>query len=136
MMALLGARIVESQKKAAESGEALRLRQGGESSLLATIANTIEAGVVNVLKDFAIWKSESGDISYSINKDFIDVKMSPQELTSLIGGWQSSAIPTDVLVYNLRKGEVIQDGLTDDQVIDMIDTNVPNFSDNALDLNE
>lgn len=127
MMALLGARIVESQKKAAESGEALRLRQGGESSLLATIANTIEAGVLKVLNDFAIWKSESGDISYSINKDFIDVKMSPQELTSLIGGWQSGAIPTDVLVYNLRKGEVIQDSLTDDQVIDMIDTNIPNL---------
>ena len=44
LMVQLGARMLETQKRSTETAEALRLRQAGDSSVLAILANTASRG--------------------------------------------------------------------------------------------
>lgn len=111
-MAVLGARMLESQKAGVESADTLARRQSGEESLLSAMAQTISQGLTKALQWFADWSGASGVASYQLNKDFIPATLSAQELTALVATWQSGAISANTLFENLKAGEIIADGIS------------------------
>jgi len=46
--------------------------------------------------------------------------MEPGELRELVAAWQSGAIPTDDLIYNLQRGEILRPDFTIEEVKDML----------------
>lgn len=127
-MAILGARLLEEQKRDSEAAETVRLRQTGESSVLVNIADSISKALTKVVKVATWWMriavaGESGgfsDISddaasVNVNKDFVESHMSPQELTALVSSWIQGAFSRDTLLFNLRRGEVLPPDVTDEE---------------------
>lgn len=127
-MAVLGARMLESQKAGVESGDAIARRQTGEESLLSCMSQTISMGVTVALKWLAAWESADGDVKVELNRDFLPASMDAQMLTALVGAWQSGAISQNSLFYMLKQGEIIEDGIDFEEEQGRIDTAPPVLS--------
>lgn len=106
-MAVLGARMLVSEKAAAEAHETHNIKRQGENSILASLAISLEDCLQTSLTLMAKWSGASGDISYKINKDFTPARMSSQDLTAFTSALMSGAISYNDYVYNLKKGEII-----------------------------
>lgn len=114
-MAALGARIIEEQKRVGETAEALRIKSAAEYSVLSALSATFDAGMQQVMKWHAWWAGMDGevqDLSFALNKDFFDTRLSPQEAEALVGAWQSGAVSYETLFWNLQQGEWIESGRT------------------------
>lgn len=105
-MAILGARMLEVQKKAAEAAETAGIHRAGESSVLASAAQTISLGITKALEVFCQWAGANGEVKFELNRDFFPMPMSPQMFKELVGAWQSGAISFDTLFDNLKRGEI------------------------------
>ena len=56
LMAVLGARLLEEQKKAVESYDTLSTRLAGEQSVLRSLAGTVSTGLSKLLEWAALWQ--------------------------------------------------------------------------------
>lgn len=111
-MAVLGARMLEQQKKAAESAEAAGIHRAGENSMLADVAQAISLGLTAALQTFSDWAGGNGKATLELNRDFFPRPMSAQEMTALVTSWQQGAISPQTLFDNLQAGQIIAEGKT------------------------
>lgn len=111
MMAALGARMLAPESRAAESGEALAIRRGGENSALAKVADSVSRSIVLVLETLAEWEGITGAISYSLNTDYLPNRMNPQELTALMAAWQAGGLTSEELFERMKAGGIIRDDM-------------------------
>jgi hypothetical protein len=133
LLAVLGSRLLESQKRVSESAEALAIRQAGESSIIAGISASVTASLNDVLRWVYWWHSTEaapGDvtaehISYQLNSDFEATMMSATEITALVAAWQTGAISRDTLLHNFRTGEILPPARTNDQEMELIKNEPP-----------
>ena len=107
LMARLGARMLEDQKKVAEATETLKLRASGENGALSTVAKTASDGIEVVLKWVAEWSGYSGDIKFELNTDFISMRLDSRELLALMQTWQGGGISQETFLDNLKRGEIL-----------------------------
>jgi hypothetical protein len=125
-MAIQGARLLETQKKQAETAEALRIRQGGEESILQNIADTVSQSMTDLLRWVYWWsdktpKEPSPDlmparnVTFRLNKDFGTTAMSSDDLKAVVEAYKNGAISRDTLFDLLRKGEILPEGRTNEQ---------------------
>ena len=123
LMAILGSRLLETQKRVSESAEALSLRQAGEGSIVANISGSISKGVTKILRWVYWWhtvpgkdkgeglKAEGGGeevVSFTLNQDFETATMTPQELVALVQAWQAGALSTESMHNLMRRGEILE----------------------------
>jgi len=129
VMAVLGARMLEEQKKAAEAQGTAELRQSGESGVLTVIADTASEGIQSVLRMMAKWAGATPkdveDIEFDLNTDFAVARMDPRELAALMQAWQGGAMSQDTFLYNLKKGEILPDGRSVEEEKDLISVEFP-----------
>jgi len=111
-MALLGSRILSAEKKQVETATVAQIHRAGETSILSERAQTISILLTKALNVFAEWAGSKSDCSVELNRDFMPVEFDNQQLTALVGSWQSGAISHQVLFDNLQKGEIITSDLT------------------------
>lgn len=129
-MAILGARLLEEQKREAETAEAMRLRQGGEGSVLSNVAKNLSSTLTKALKICVWWigfEASPADVEdercrIELNTDFVLTKMTSEELTALVAAWQSGAISRDTMWHNLRMGELLPDKRSNEEEADLIET--------------
>jgi hypothetical protein len=57
---------------------------------------------------------DPNSVSISLNKEFLANKMGPQELVALIKSYFDGAISKETLIYNLRKGDMLDPSRTDE----------------------
>jgi len=107
-MASLGASLLQSPK-GVESAEALRIRQGSESSSLITIATGIESAMQQVLTIYYTWLGQETEVEFELSRDFTAVKLSPQALKALMDAYLAGTISQDTFLENLYEGEVVND---------------------------
>ena len=125
MMAVLGARILAQEKKMVEAAETARIHKAGESSVLASIANTASESIQWALAVMADWAGFSGDVSFALNTDYIPEGMDSQMLTALLSAWQSGAITLEDLFIAMQKGEIIRSDKTFEEHQDELRTEPP-----------
>ncbi|MDI6743660.1 MAG: DUF4055 domain-containing protein [Smithella sp.] len=112
-MAILGARLLTSEKRATETAQTAQIHRAGESSILASIAQTISIGLTEALKTFSKWAGvKDPDAAININRDFMPIEMDAQTLTALVASWQAGAISMESLFDQLKQGEIIRDDIT------------------------
>lgn len=130
LMVQLGARLLEDQKKAAETAESKRLQYSGENSILATMANTVSMGLTENIRWAALWmgvRHGEDDLACKLNTDFYDAEMGPAEVQALVAAWQQGAMSKRSLVWNIHRGELLPPGTTVDDELDAIDREGPSL---------
>lgn len=128
-MASLGARLLQTDKKAAEAAETARINKSGDSNVISRIVSGVERGLNEMLEIMSAWQGVSPEQNtIELNHDFVDVEMSPQELTALVGAWQAGAMSKETLVYNFQKKELLPDGVSVDDELEKIDTEPPKMT--------
>lgn len=114
-MAILGARLLESQQASVEAADTLKTRLAGEQSTLQSIAGTLSVAFTIILRWTAAWMG-GGEVAKKIeaklNTEFLDLKMTFAELTQLVQGWQSGAMSYETLYYNMERGGLTRPGIT------------------------
>lgn len=110
-MVQLGARLIDSNPAGVEAAETIRLRQSGEASTLASIADNISRGVRQALNWASEWMGGSGeDCDFACNTDFFPARLNSADLKELVASWQGGVITYGTLFENLVAGEVITAG--------------------------
>jgi hypothetical protein len=120
LMAVLGSRLLEDQKRVAETAEAIQLRQTGENSALSAIATSVSESLTQVVRWIFWWNSteeipeaiSGADVLVQLNTDFSLKGMSSQELQAIVSAWQTEAISRDTMFELFRRGEILPDGRT------------------------
>ena len=108
----IGTKVLNTEGKAQESGDALRMRFASQTATLKSINNSVAAGFERALRYAAMWQSGSAEADSSIvvtpNNEFVENKLSGMDLTALVTAWQSQAISKQTLFENLQRGEIIR----------------------------
>lgn len=121
-MISLGARLIQ-QGSAAKTATQAQGEIDSEMSVLSLCVSNVSAAYKKALNFAAIFNNVSGEIDYTINKDFIESKIEPQLLMGLIQLWQSGKYPESDLWAKLREYGLIDEMKTDDQIKEEIDSN-------------
>lgn len=128
-MAALGARILEEQKRQAESGDALKLRQGGDASVLAGISDAVSRAAEAVVARMLWWAGTSADepddVEISLNMDFFGQAMEPQLIAALMQAQQAGLVSKETFVWNLKRGEMMPEDRTVEDELAKIETEPP-----------
>ena len=120
MMAVLGARILAPEKRAAEAAQTASIHRSSENSVLSSIAQSLSIGLTNVMVILRDWSGIAGDVSVELNRDFIPNSMSAQDVDSLVKSWQSGAISHETLFENLVSGDIIAQDISFDDEMERI----------------
>ncbi len=120
-MAIVGARLLETQRPGVEAEETVRLRSSGDSASLADISKNIGDGLTDVLRYVGFWLGiPPKECSASLSKDFLSTRLSSQDITALLGALQAGAISTDTFIFSLQQGEILPDGRTIEEEKELI----------------
>lgn len=112
-MAALGARMLAGEKKQAETAEALEIKRGGESSVLASLVGSVEMTISAALKFMALWVGANPEeVRFELNKDFLPYPMDAQMLTAWVSAWQSGGFSYETFIGGLQRGELIPETVT------------------------
>lgn len=109
-MAVLGARMLEAQKKGVEAAETAGIHRSGESATLASQGATIASGMKVILDIFDEWGGGTGKTEVGINDEFFPASMTPEEITAQVQAWQAGALDKEELFNNLKTGGKIRQG--------------------------
>jgi hypothetical protein len=118
LMAVLGSRMLEAQKRVGETADAIELRQSGENSVLSGVSLSVSDSLTQVLRWVYWWNSTEatpeaiGDnvVLIKLNTDFSLKGMSSVEITAVVSAWQAGAISQETMFELFRKGEVLPTG--------------------------
>jgi hypothetical protein len=141
LMAVLGSRLLEDQKRVAETAEAIQLRQTGENSALGAIATSVSESLTQVVRWIFWWNSteeipeaiSNSDVLVQLNTDFSLKGMSSQDLQAIVAAWQSRAISRDSMFELFRKGEILPDGRTNQDEASLIQAGLADRSAGPVD---
>jgi len=123
LMAILGSRMLEEQKRVGETAQAIELRQSGENSVLMTLALSVSDSVSQVLRWVYWWNSTEDSpetisedlVLLQLNTDFSAKGLASDELTAIVAAWQAGAISQATMFDLFRRGEVLPPGRTDEE---------------------
>lgn len=106
-----GANLLGTNKRQAESAEALALRKASNGASLVTVARKIGEGITEILNLAARWSGQPETALFEPPLDFAEHNLSAQELTSLVRSWVEGAISQDTLLDNLRDADIVDNAV-------------------------
>jgi hypothetical protein len=123
LMAVLGSRLLEDQKKVGETATAIELRQSGENSILGNIAYNVSSSLTQVLRWACWWNSTESlpdditteQVLIELNTDFSTKGLASQDIQAIVAAWQAGAISRDTMTELFRRGEVLPEGRTTEE---------------------
>ena len=111
----MGSQILGIGKKAAESAEALSIREASSGATLITIVNLASKAISDVLSFIEAWAGGSGTAEFKGSVDFADHSLTAQEQTAMVGSWLNRVISHDTVLNNFRAANLLGDGVTNKQ---------------------
>lgn len=133
LMAVLGSRLLEDQKKVGETATAIELRQSGENSILGNIALNVGASLTQVMRWAYWWNSTepmpdeitTEQVLIELNTDFSNKGLASQDIQAIVGAWQAGAISRDTMTELFRRGEVLPEGRSMEEELALIAEGAP-----------
>ena len=105
-MATLGAQMLEQKKEGVEAAQAVRLKQSSEIAMLINVVKDVEAGINQALSILTDW-DDLEPATIKINTDWIDNKLTANDLVALTKSLIDGAISHDTFLWNLSTGEIL-----------------------------
>lgn len=108
-MVALGSRYLGAEKRAAETAEAMTIRNAGENSVMGKVAGYASIMMTKALRIIAEWSRITPDlVTMQINRDVTPNGINPQMLQQLTAAYLSGAISYETYFANLQQGEIIE----------------------------
>lgn len=111
-MAMLGSRVLGSDKAGVEAFKTVAMRNNGETSILASISLAMSLGITAALTSFALWAGKAGNTDITLNRDFLPVGMDGPTLTAYLGIVQAGKMSDEEFFDLLQRGDVIDAEVT------------------------
>lgn len=125
-MAALGARMLSVEKKGVEATETAQIYRSGESSVLASLSAAASLAIEKALKFMSDWAGFPSDkLTFKLNKDFMGIQMSSDELTALLQTWQAGGIAYADFLACLKRGEIVAEERTEEDIRSEVETENP-----------
>lgn len=115
---MIGARLIVPQADR-ETAEAARMRHSGETSILSTIADNVEAALEDCCRNVLVFMSENDEseaVKLKINDQFFDHTVDPNMIMAQIQLFNSSIIAKADLRQKLRTLGVIDEDRADEDI--------------------
>lgn len=113
-MVAIGARLVSPKNKVERKQAEIELEAAGQKSVLMTIRDNLQQGLLNSLKRACVFVGENPEsIKLQLNDNFDLTSMTAEELRWLLECWTGNAIPFSEMRENLRRSGIAK--LTDEQ---------------------
>lgn len=107
-MAVVGARVLEEQKRQTEASETVRLRSSGDMATLASIVASAEEGTKTIVSYMSYWMGMTMEpVSIKFNTDFISARLTSDEIIALVNAIQTGEISQNTFLYQLKEGEIL-----------------------------
>lgn len=117
-LASMSARLLDNSKRGSEAADTVRLRYASETANLAMIARATEALMSKVYATVAIMKDlDPKQIRIQLNKEFLDSRISAKEVVDFVDSYLNGGITEETLVFNLRRGDILDVTRDDDDEI-------------------
>lgn len=124
-MAVMGARMIEPEKREAEAFGTVKLRADAEQATLVNVAEAASATLSLCLQWAAWWQGTAATVAdmaennfIVLSTDFVGAKMDGQTFTALVGAFQMGAISWPTFFYNLQQGEIYPDNWSQEDETD------------------
>lgn len=114
-MAILGARMIAGEKKAAETATTTAIHRTGENSVLSSISISVSLGLTTLLEIFSEWAGASNKAVCTINKDFLPISVDGQTLVAYMQTYQAGGLNDQEYFDLLQRGDVIEADITFEQ---------------------
>lgn len=133
LMAILGARLLEPQKRVGEADKAIELKQRGENSILGALAGSVCMLLTHVLRWAHWWNSTEAmpddvtneQVAIELNTDYSTRGLSANEIVAVVQAWQNGALSRDSMLDIFRRGEVLPEGRTNEEEVRLIAVGKP-----------
>uniref|UniRef100_A0A6M3LGY1 DUF4055 domain-containing protein n=1 Tax=viral metagenome TaxID=1070528 RepID=A0A6M3LGY1_9ZZZZ len=117
LMAVLGARLLEEQKKGAEAAATVQLRQSSETATLMQIIQVLEDAFTRVLGWVAWWaglasRPDDPKISLTLNRDLVAKRATPEEIAALVQALQGGTMAFETVYANMEELELTREGVS------------------------
>ena len=133
-MASIGAKMLTNDSGGVKSAETSRIDASSETATLSTIANAVDLLMNRLFEIMDEWSGMSGS-TYTINRDFIDIKVDPAALQAYLQTYMANGMSLDTFLNLLFKGELLPTGITPEEEADRIEQGGNDFDDNSTDDN-
>lgn len=129
-MASLGARLLEGQPETNETLGAFRMRQAGDTSVIAALAQTLSTGLTRLLQYHAFWfgaaqTPQDSKIRCAVPTNFSTARVDAPTLTALMAALQAGHISFETWYYQLQQGEIAEPGVDVDEERSRIEAQTP-----------
>lgn len=116
MLATLGSRLLETQKRAAETAEAMTLRQAGENSVVMTLALSVGKALEKALWWMAWWRNvEDPQVSVSLTSAITELEITTPDLTVLLSARKSNDVSEETWLEALERKRLLGGRTVDEE---------------------
>jgi len=125
LMAVLGGRMLEAQKATPEAADTVRLRQSGEGSVLASIAQAVSQGLTQLVQWHAFLagseETAADKAVVALNQDFSALTVTADTLKTLMLALQDGKISFETWYDALSKAELTRPGIDAEEELKAIE---------------
>ena len=118
----LGLASILGSKLSAETAEAKRIDRSQGDSTMMVVAQQMQDLIDNCLRFHAEYMQERTAGSSLVNRDFMGIRLDPQEIQALLQLYTAGTITQETLLLQLEAGEVLGDDFDVEQEIEATQT--------------
>ena len=118
----LGLASILGSKLSAETAEAKRIDRSQGDSTMMVVAQQMQDLIDNCLRFHAEYMQERTAGSSLVNRDFMRIRLDPQEIQALLQLYTAGTITQETLLLQLEAGEVLGDDFDVEQEIEATQT--------------
>jgi hypothetical protein len=124
-MIQIGARIISKDKGENETAKAASIRVSSENSILDTMVGNVDEVINKALEDVMLFVGTTGEIEFSLNRDYWVDQLDPQLAMALIQLHDINALPIADIIRHLQQKDLIDKTMTIEQVQQIISEESP-----------
>lgn len=127
-MAILGSRLLVTEKGTSESADSAKIHRAGENARLATFAKNISEKITYALKIIADWAQLDANIRVELCTDYDTLVFDANNLNALANLSEKGRLPIPALFKNLKDGEYLPPEMTLDIFTTMLSLDALGYS--------
>lgn len=127
-MAIIGSRLLASEKGVSESADSAKIHRAGENARLATFAKNVSEKITQVIRIMAEWMNVDTKLTVELCTDYDTLAFDPNALNALANLSESGRLPLPALFWNLKNGEYLPQGMSFDTFATMLDLDKLGYS--------
>ncbi|RLB67217.1 MAG: hypothetical protein DRH08_04240 [Deltaproteobacteria bacterium] len=109
----MGAQLLDTSPKPAETAETTRLKQSASSATLLTSIRSISHALNKQLRQIAVWMGEDPEeIEFIPNTEFIAPMITAAEIRELVQSWLNGALSLETVLENFKKAGIVNEAST------------------------